>query len=286
MATVGITSLEQLRGFAKQRPVWHADIVQKELNGGKTTESDLAVLDSRPEVIALTVSGLDQKSFEYLVRRHGDRLTALHLWKCPRIEDFTPLESMPLLTHVAIFWNQRALRLWNVCKTAALQGLLFEDFVKLGDLDDLSNCTSLVELVFGNANGSKMSVETLQPLSSLTSLRSLSLNPKEVRDGRIQPLAALQQLQDVSFSSKLFTAEQIAWLRCKLPASLQSDALAPYRAIRQPLLVRGKSLDVLVNGYGKPFLSTKEDAARLERFKSEFNLLLEKFRHDPALEPQ
>ena len=286
MATSGITSLAELRGFPKARPAWHAEIVQHAMNGGKTSESDLAALDDRPEVTALTVSGLEQKSLEYLVRRHGERITALHLWKCPRIEDFAPLESMPRLTHIAAFWNQRAQRLWNLRKTPALQGLRFNDFIKLGNLDNLSNVTSIVELEFGNANWSKMAVDTLEPLSSMSALKALSFNPKEVGDQRIQPLAALRQIEDLSFSSKLFTTEQIAWLRAKLPAELRSDSLAPFRTLRQPLLLRGKSMDVLVNGKGKPFLSTQADTAKIERLSAQFFQLVEEFRRSPDLEPR
>ena len=253
MTTTRISSLAELRGFPKARPAWHAEIVQREMNGGSTTESCLAVLDERPEVTALTISGLGQKTFEHLVRHHGDRLTALHLWKCPRIEDFAPIESMPGLTHLSMFWNQRVARLWNLQKTPALRGLRFEDFIKLDRLDDLSNGASLVELEFGNANFSKMVVESLEPLRSLTTLKSFSFNPKEIRDHRIQPLEALQQIQDLSFSSKLFTTEQIAWLRARLPAAPRLESLEPFRTLRQPIMMRGKRLDVLVNGKGKPF---------------------------------
>lgn len=281
-----ICSLADLRTFPKERPVWHAEIVQREMNGGKTTESSLAGLDERPEVTALTVSGLEQKSFEFLVSRHGGRLTALHLWKCPRIEDFTPLESMGNLTHVSMFWNQRATRLWNLRKTPALRGLRFDDFIKMHDLEDLSEGTSLAELEFGDANWSKTVIETLEPLSSLTSLKSLSFGPKGIRDGRIQPLAALQQIEDLSFSSRLFETEQIAWLRARLPSSLQLDSLEPFRKLRQPLLMRGKRLDVLVSGKGKPYLSTEVDKAKLERYTSQFVQLVAKFKNDPALEPQ
>ena len=157
---------------------------------GGFAPSDFDVIEDHPEATALGVEGLDQHSFEMLVDRYGERLSALSLWKCPHIEDLTPLETMAQLTHVVVFWNQRATRLWNLTATPALTGLHLSDFKRLRSLNDLAGGHALEELEIGDMPGSTgFVVESLEPLANLTELRFLSL-VLQVEDGRVQPLGA------------------------------------------------------------------------------------------------
>lgn len=128
----------------RDEPVsWHARLMQRDIGGGSQTNAEIDSLSQFPDATALTISGLDQASFEYLIQRYGTRFTAFHFWKCPRISDLRPLESLPHLTHVAFFWNQRVTRLWDFSKTPKLSGLHFDDFTRLPNLDDLAAAKSL-----------------------------------------------------------------------------------------------------------------------------------------------
>ncbi len=267
-------------------PPWHLTLIQPEINGGKVSLDELKRLADSPTATALTISGLEQKSLEFLCEHVGAPFTAIHFWKCPRIEDLSALEAMPQLTHVAFYWNQRATRLWNLARTPRLRGLHFDDFTKLQDLSDLPGATSLEELAFGNAVWNRFGIPSLEPLAELVSLRSLAFNAKSVLDGRIQPLAKLVRLDELDVPSGLFTTIQLAWLRAHLPRSVSSTALEPFRRLRQPLTRKGKQLDVLVSGKRKPFLSTQSDSARLDRYVAEFNRLVERFSNEPDLEPE
>ena len=279
-----IARLADLRRMNRHAP-WHAMLVQNDIGGGKTAADDLRTrLQAQPQATALTVSGLGQAALEALCR-DARRLTAIHFWKCPRLEDLSPLQDMPQLEYVAFYWNQRATRLWDFRKTPALRGLCFEDFSRLGHLDDLAQATTLTELDFGNAIDAKFRPGTLEPLSGLTALRSLCFNAKAIGDGRIQPLGKLTGLTEFSTSKRLFTTEQLAWLRARLPQA-KSEVLDPFRRLRQPLLLRGKRCDVMVNGKGKPFLSSEIDASRLARHTSEFEAMVRRFTDDPSLEPR
>jgi len=279
-----IGCLTDLRRLNHRTP-WHAMLVQRDIGGGKTAAGDLlAGLQEQPHATALTVSGLGQAALEALCA-NARHLTAIHFWKCPRLEDLSPLQDMPQLEYVAFYWNQRATRLWDFRRTPALRGLCFEDFSRLGKLDDLACATSLAELDFGNAIHAKFQPETLDPLSSLANLRSLGFNAKSIRDGRIQPLAKLAALTEFATSKRLFAAEQLAWLRTRLP-QVRSDVLAPFTRLKQALTIKGKKLDVMVNGKGKPFLSSDVDAAKLARHVAEFEAMMRRFKDDPSLEPK
>lgn len=143
----------------------------------------------------------------------------------------------------------------------------------------------MVELAFGDAVWDKSVYESLEPLSELVGLRSLKLSAKRIDDGRIEPLAALHQLESLSFSSKQFTTRQVAWLRARLPESLQTEALEPLRRFSPPLQGDGKVLDVLLVGKRRPFLNSVRDEARIRKHVEEFRVLVAQFRADPSLGP-
>lgn len=279
-----IGGLADLRCMNRQAP-WHVMLVQNAIGGGDTSvESLLARLQAQPLATALTVSGLGQAALEALCR-NGSQLTAIHFWKCPRLQDLSPLQDMPQLQYIAFYWNQRATRLWDLTRTPALRGLCFNDFTRLQRLDDLAHATMLAELNFGNATEARFQPETLQPLTALRQLRSLHFNAKSIRVGRIQPLGELVGLTEFDTPSRLFTTEQLAWLRARLP-QVKSEALEPFYRLHRPLHLKGKNCDVLVNGKGKPLLSAANDASRLARYADEFAAMVRRFAEDPSQEPK
>jgi hypothetical protein len=168
-------------------------------------------------------------------------------------------------------------------KTPALVGLHFDDFTRLHDLSDLAASDSLVELEFGDAIWDTSVFESLDPLAELRSLRHLKLSAKRIDDGRIEPLANLQALRSLSFSAKQFTTAQVAWLRARLPDSLQCEALEPVRHFSPPLTRNGKALDVLLVGKRKPFLNSAQDAARIHKHIDQFSRMVADFRANPSL---
>lgn len=280
------SNLEELTLGRRTNPDWRVDLIQPEIGGGRLAAGDLDAISLQPDATALRVSGLDQATFETLVERHGRQFTALHLWKCPRIQDFSPLESLPDLTLVSIFWNQRSTRLWNLAATPKLRGLEFEDFSRLRDLEDLRNAVALEELTFGDKVWMKNSVASLEPLRGLASVRSLWFALKKIDDGRIQPLAGLQGLGLLRCPSNLFTTEQLAWLRARLPDAVRGSVLQPIEMLARPIEIAGSpSRDVLVMGKRKPFLSSTADASRIQRYVDNYWRLVERYRDDPTLEP-
>jgi hypothetical protein len=276
-------SLTELRRARSADAGWLVDLVLPDIGGGRFASADFARVEQRPDASALRVSGLDQPTFEELISQHGGQFAAIQFWKCPRLTDLTPLESLPDLRLVSFYWNQRASRLWDLTKTPALVGLHFDDFTRLRDLSDLAVGSSLIELEFGDAVWNKSVFESLDPLAELQSLRDLKLSAKRINDGRIEPLGALQALSALSFSSKQFTTAQVAWLRARLPDSLQCEALEPLRHLSPPLRVGGKVLDVLLVGKRKPFLNSADDAARIQKHVGQFGKMVAEFRANPSL---
>jgi hypothetical protein len=263
-------------------PPWMLRIVLADIGGGRMTTTELAKIDAAPpSTNTLVISGLDQPMFEMLVARYGDRFTAIYFWKCPRIEDLTPLEALPYLTYVAFYWNQRAVRLWNFAATPRLRGLQWQDFSRLHALDDLAGCSSLEELRFGDAVWTKSVFASLAPLRSLTRLRRLDFDARRIEDGRVQSLALLPSLERLDFPLRMFTTEQCAWLRAHLRDSVQGRALVPLESLNKPI----GSKDTFIIGKGKPFLNSMTDGPRIARYTDAFWAFVEEYRRDPTLEP-
>ncbi|WP_426297752.1 hypothetical protein [Arthrobacter sp. R-11] len=282
----GPKDLLELRRAGEAKPKWFLDFVQPQIGGGKFDPRHLSKIEGHPDATALRISGLDQAVFERLISSYGKQFTAVEFWKCPRIEDLTPLEDLSGLRMVSFYWNQRSMRLWNLSRTPHLTALRVEDFIRFHRLDDLLDGHALRELIIGDAVWSKTTLETLEPLASLTGLRSLSLLPKSIDDGRIQPLGALTNLENLRIPFNLFTTEQIAWLRARLPETVQSDALNALLPLTTPLNIHGKPRDVLLIGKRKPWLNSKQDGARIHKHVSKFEQLVASFRSDPSLEPE
>lgn len=257
-------------------------VVLSDIGGGKMTLAELAkIANAPPEAKALVISGLDQRTFEKLVTAYGSRFTAIYFWKCPRITDLSPLEELPALTHLAFYWNQRAVELWNLAATPRLRGLSFEDFTRLHSLDDLAAGSSLEELRFGDKVWTKSVFASLAPLQSLSRLRRLDFDARRIDDGRVQPIASLPSLEVVDFPLRMFTTEQCAWLRAHLPPSVSGRALVPVMPLSKPIGTK----DTFVIGKGKPFLNSTTDATRIARYSDAFWALVEDFRRDPTREP-
>ena len=282
------SNLAELTAARATNPAWRVDLMHREIGGGKLAVADLDGIAHHPHATALRVCGLDQSNLETLVGRYGHQFTSLHLWKCPRIQDFSPLEDLPDLTLVSIYWNQRTTKLWNLAKTPNLRGLEFEDFTRLRDLDDLGNAVAIEELSFGDKVWVKATVASLEPVGVVTTLRRLSFALRKIEDGRIQPLANLRLLERLDCSSILFTTEQLAWLRAHLPDSTQSRVLAPIEQFDKPLPnPKGNRADrdVLVMGKRKPFLNSLVDADRIQRYVTDYWNDVARFRQEPSLEP-
>lgn len=273
--------LTDLRSHIGPHP-WLLSLVLPEIGGGKATAKDLEQIAERPDATAIRISGLDQDTFEHFVSVYGRQFTGIHFWKCPRIADLSPLQDLPQLTHVAYYWNQRTTRLWDLSATPNLRGLHFEDFRRLNVLNDLAAGSSLEELVFGNAVWLTSVYATLDPLARLGRLRHLNFSAKSILDGRIQPLASLTRLESLSFPTNLFTTEQCAWLRARLPNSTTGRALEPLMKLDKPL-VSGK--DTLVIGKRKPWLNSATDRERIAGYEAQFWQLVEDFRVSSSKEP-
>ncbi|EKR74058.1 hypothetical protein LEP1GSC074_0572 [Leptospira noguchii str. Hook] len=91
-------------------------------------------------------------------------------------------------------------------------------------------------------------------------------------------LEKTKELKSLHFNTNLFTTEQIVWLRAVRP-DIESSSLEPFIKLKNPIVDnREKTLDVIVNGKGKPLLNSDIDKIKLEKYIVTFNELVKKYR--------
>mgnify|MGYP002078667306 FL=1 len=249
-------------------------LVEPEIGGGRISKVKIDQIGDS-DAQHLEISGLRQDTFEYLVQKYGDQFLEIKFWKCPRIEDLSPLEALSSIRAIHYYWNQKTSRLWNFAKNPNLTVLSFHNFVHLQDLSDLASAKALQILDFGNAASGASYVESLSPIGEIATLKELAFNPKKISDNKAAPLLKLSNLHSLEFSNRLFSSEKIAWLKARLHQGIQSDRLQPYILVDSIL-----NKDCMVTGKGKPFLHSVHDAQKLSRYVQNFERLVDYYREN------
>ncbi|MFK8012512.1 MAG: hypothetical protein AB8B80_10750 [Marinicellaceae bacterium] len=229
----------------------------------------------------LELVGLNQDTFEYLIDKYGRKFSEISFFKCPLIGDLSDLEKLTNIEKISFYWNQRATELWDLSKNKKLYSIEIDDFTRLHSLSDLVKSESLKELSFGDKVWSSLKIESLEPLSNIKKLEKLYFSAKKIEDPSVFPLTKIKYLQEIEFPTNLFTTEKVAWLTAKLNGKVKSSVLAPYRGIKRPFQEKEKNLDILIIGKRKPFLDSKIDSVRVEKYVNKFNDLVKYYLNHP-----
>ncbi|HYW73249.1 MAG TPA: hypothetical protein VE961_19670 [Pyrinomonadaceae bacterium] len=150
-----------------------------------------------------------------------------------------------------------------------LEGLAIINFKNVHDAGPLSGLTNLQELAIAGSTWTRMKIESLQPLSSLTALRQLHLTNLKVVNESLKPLAALARLERLEIAN-FYPMEEFAWLSGKLKNTCCSW-FQPYVDVSFLECPRcGGGNSVMLSGKGKPVLCRTCDRVRLERHVDSF----------------
>ncbi len=261
-------------------------LVLDNISGGRISTEEIDTIRKYPQATEITISGLRQDTFDYFLSTYASQFKAIHFWKCPLVNDLRMIESLPAVEHITYYWNQRAEALWDFRKTPALRSLRFEDFTRMHDLSQISEARSLEELDFGNKIWRTYVVDSLEPLRACTGLKKLYFSVKKIVDNRIEPLAALENLEALDFPSNQFSTEQIAWLKVHLPPTVQSNVLQPFWKTDRSFHISGKNKDTFIVGKRKPFLDSVLDKKRVERYVENFNRMCRWFEENLDAAPE
>lgn len=249
-----------------------------DIGGGRISISDIDKLKNYPLADVVTISGLQQDTFEYFIRTYGKQLKAIRFFKNKFIEDLSLLSTLPQLEYVVLFANQRVASLWNMTENKSLTGLCIEDFSRLSSIKGVETASALKEFRIGNAVWSKMIVDSMMPLAN-TGVERLAFTGRAIEDNDLSFIEQLPHLKAFDFPTNLFTTEQVAWIVANFPQvegfSLKSkrDCML-FESNENPVDVPG----AIIVGKRKPALKVKGNEAKIEKYVHAFEVLKEKFK--------
>ncbi len=256
-----ISRPERIKGDAFSPCCMTPDDVDYEMESGK-----------HPEI--LQICGMNQKSFEHFVRHYAKSYRYLSFFKCQLIQDFSPLEGLPKLEAVSVYWNIRAKRLWDFSYNDSLRTLDISNAKKLTLKPDLLKTSKVLETVsFSGSIFANYPMESLDCFAGMPALQHLYLGNIRLNDHSMDVLKTLHNLEQFDFDAGMLTTEEIAWIVAKYPG-LSGKALCAYN--KEDAVLN----DVRVCGFRKPGLDLPEGQKRLDKYVAQFNELVEKYRNE------
>lgn len=246
-----------------------ADAGQRTALGHMTVE-EIDVLRDRPEISVLTISGLEQDTFEYLIHQYGYQLRVLTIIS-PKIGDLSMLGSLPQLEYLTVDRNYCISSLWDMTENTALKGLRIGSFTKLNSIDGIQRARNLEYFVYDDGLWSKTALESLMPLAGLP-LRYFALYVKTIVDGDMSVFEQLPRLEQFTCPLHLLETEKFAWIKANCP-DLKGRALQAYEMFRDGT--------ACIVGKRKPCFKVEGNEKRIKKYVDSFNRLVGQYRGKP-----
>ena len=252
-----------------------------DIGGGKITTADIDRLKAYPDAEVVTISGLQQDTFEYFIKTYGKQLKAIRFFKNKFVEDLSLLGTLPQLEYVHFFANQRITSLWDMSGNTSLSGLAIEDFSRLTSIKGIETAPALKEFGIGNAIWSKMIIESLMPLAN-TKIERLSFSGRAIVDNDLSFLETLPDIKAFDFSTNMFSTEQVAWIVANCP---HAEGYALKAKVDCMLLDSNEHMvDVpkaIIVGKRKPILKVEGNEERIQKYVDSFEKLKAKYKGVP-----
>lgn len=232
------------------------------------TKEEIDELRNFPELTRLSITGLNQETFEYFIENYGKQFKAIYFFKMKTVSDLSPLENLKDIETICLFLNQRVDKLWDLSQNTSLQMLSIDDFSLLKNLAGIERAPQLKYFEFGNAVWAKSEIDIVNDMSE-TIIESISYNANVSPDNVIKFLQ-IPHLKELSFKTNAYKTEFIAWICSNYP-NITGYSLKPY--------VRLENDSVQICGKGKPFISnkTEKDKIRIEKSVHKFEELKKKY---------
>lgn len=223
---------------------------------------------------AAFIVGANEETFDALCMALSVKIAVFYEM---RVSDFSCLQNISGLEHLAIIWNSKAVDLGPLSYLNHLKTLALVDTPKAHDLQPISRLQELRAFEFSGSPtlSSKNTAKSLEPLAALPNLCEMQLTGLKIERDGLRPVARCIALRMLSVSNT-FDTEDYAFLAAKMPNTTCSHFSATVRVQGSAI---GAGIDTMVVGRRKPFLNSQEDAERIRRYEAAFAKLKEK--HDP-----
>jgi hypothetical protein len=256
----------------EERPQFTDDLANVDISStellirGKT--KNIKRLKSFSNLIKLWIYTVNQKEFDAILNLVNPKM--LHIYEM-RVEDLSAISSLTNLEVLGLEWNTKANNLWDLSNNTYLKSLSIKDFSKLNDINPLQNKKSLEILILSGGVWNTLKLNSLEPLRFLSDLKYLGLSNIKVLDESLEPISFIKGLQELEISNQ-FSTEEYARISVNLP-NTKCSLFQPYIYLTSPI----DDKDVMVVGKRKPFLNSKVDVKRLQKYEEQFKEFQRKF---------
>jgi len=249
-----------------------------DVGGGTISIDDIDRLKEYPNTEVISISGLNQETFEYFIKTYGKQFKAIRFFKNKLVEDWSLLGELPNLEFVYWFFNQRITSFWDMHENISLKGLAIDDFSRLKSLEMIETAPSLEHFSIGNAMWPKAVIDSFKPVAK-SKLKKIEFWGAKVLDTDFSFILDMPHLREFNFHPTLLTTEQVAWIVAKRP-DLKGESLCPAHIdIKSLNSIEWKR--VYVTGKGKRSFDLDGNEKRLEKLETEFQALVQKYRSSP-----
>ncbi|MFD3445888.1 hypothetical protein ACFDTO_14945 [Microbacteriaceae bacterium 4G12] len=222
---------------------------------------------SNLKIEKLWIFSVNQKQFDEILTYVTPDI--LYIYEM-RVADLSMLQKLSNLKELYMCWNTKNTDLWDLSYNKNLTSLLIEEFSKLEDLTPIKDGIHLQSLYLSGGIVKALHVQTLKPLSNLVNLNKLTLMNIKVKDDSLEPLMNLKEIKELNLSNQ-FPTEEYAKLSVVL-SNTKCNFFKPYVYIES---LEGK--DIMVIGKKKPFLNSKTDIAKIQKYEEQFKKIQEQF---------
>ncbi len=249
-----------------------------DIGGGKIKADDIDILKQYPDIDTVTISGLNQETFEYFILNYGKQLKAIRFFKNKQIEDLSLLGTLPQLEYIYLFANQRVTKLWDMTGNTSLIGLAINDFSRLDSVVGIETAKNLKCFEIGNAIWDTAEIESFMPLS-YTQIEKLSFSGKKIKDNDLSFLHYMPKLKEFNFSLNFLTTEQVAWIVANFPHLVGFALKSRYDCkLYKSENDLGEVPGTIIVGKRKPSLIIEGNEEKIKKYDLKFEALKEKYK--------
>lgn len=252
-----------------------------DIGGGTISKADIDKLRKYPETDTLTISGLNQDTFEYFISTYGKQLRAVRFFKNKMVNNWSLLGELNQLEFIYFFHNQRIDSLWDMSKNTSLKGLEISDFTKLKTLSGIEKALNLEWFGIGDAVWSTSIVDSFKYFKG-TKIKRLSFSGKLIEDDNLSILSDMEYLEHFDFPTNLFSTEQVAWIVANFP-NIKGYAL---KAAREFMGYNDETNkcdipSLIIIGKRKPHFVVSGNEEKIKKYMDNFQRLVQNFKGVP-----
>ena len=213
----------------------------------------------------LWLIGAKEKDIEQIFSLHQPKYVSLYQFLA---KDLSCLESLTECETLITEWNTKATELWNIKANPNLKKLAIRDYSKISQLSALESATQIKSLSLDGGIDKKLKIDSLKALSKLKQLEYLRLTNIKVADESLEPIIHLSNLKILELSNQ-FPTKEYANLSVKLTET-ECSMFRPYHEVEIKDENGNLVYDRMIIGKRKPFLLSKKDSTRIEKYEREF----------------